>query len=163
MWAPRTDASGCSSSEWPTPTATPYGSNQGGENPGPKRPGLAALAKLQWPTPPAGDAGQSGVGQNRVGGPSLGEAVRTWPTPTCGDAKSAGSRNTPDSEAHAGTSLTDAVRQDGGSGRLVAAPPLNPAWVELLQGFPAGWTDPDPVAPGLPLLMSPSAPGSRRG
>jgi len=33
-----------------------------------------------------------------------------WPTPTAGDAKGSGSRNLPGSKAHAGVSLTDAVR-----------------------------------------------------
>lgn len=42
----------------------------------------------------------------------------SWPTPTAGDARSSGSRNTPGSAAHPGTSLTDAVREDGGTGRL---------------------------------------------
>lgn len=41
----------------------------------------------------------------------------TCPTPTAGDAKSSGSRNTPGSRAHAGVSLTDFVRDDGGRGR----------------------------------------------
>lgn len=39
------------------------------------------------------------------------------PTPTAGDARSSGSRNTPGSKAHAGTSLTDFVKKDGGKGR----------------------------------------------
>jgi hypothetical protein len=39
------------------------------------------------------------------------------PTPTAGDAKSSGSRNVEGSRAHAGVSLTDFVRDDGGRGR----------------------------------------------
>jgi len=74
----------------PTPAATSYGSNQGGGmgRAGPIRPSLAAMAKRNQ-----------------------------WPTPTAGDAKASGSRNTPTSKAHRGTSLTDAVRGDGGTGR----------------------------------------------
>ena len=99
-----------------------------------------------------------------------------WPTPTAGDAKSSGSRNTENSKANAGTSLTDAVRGDGGKGRTWPTPVaamhdmgtmelqrysgqarasgsdhaqydpahggmLNAAWIELLMGFPLGWTD----------------------
>jgi len=30
---------------------------------------------------------------------------------------------------------------------------LNPAWVESLMGFPAGWTELDPEAPGLILQV----------
>ena len=74
----------------PTPSATPYGSNQGGGmgRVGPARPSLSSMAK-------------SGM----------------WPTPTAGDSKASGSRNTPQSKAHSGTSLTDWVRGDGGAGR----------------------------------------------
>ena len=46
-----------------------------------------------------------------------GIAFGSLPTPTAGDAKASGSRNTPTSKAHRGTSLTDAVRGDGGTGR----------------------------------------------
>jgi hypothetical protein len=44
------------------------------------------------------------------------------PTPTAGDAKSSGSRNTPNSKAHAGISLTDYVKKDGGKGRMWPTP-----------------------------------------
>ena len=47
---------------------------------------------------------------------------RMWATPTEGDSKSSGSRNTPDSKAHSGRSLTDQVREDGGQGRLLPTP-----------------------------------------
>ena len=49
------------------------------------------------------------------GGASLTHKI---PTPTVGDAKSSGSRNTASSAAHPGVTLTDFVRQDGGTGRL---------------------------------------------
>jgi len=45
-----------------------------------------------------------------------------WPTPTAGDARGSGSRNTENSKAHAGISLTDAVRGDGGKGRTWPTP-----------------------------------------
>ena len=44
------------------------------------------------------------------------------PTPTASDADSSGSRNTPNSKANAGVSLTDWARQDGGKGRLMPTP-----------------------------------------
>lgn len=48
--------------------------------------------------------------------------IRAWPTPVKGDGRSSGSRNTPHSKAHAGISLTDAVRGDGGTGRIYPTP-----------------------------------------
>ena len=97
------------------------------------------------------------------------------PTPTAGDSKSSGSRNTPQSRAHGGMSLTDFVRQDGGRGRIPtpaatdwkgsakegqrrgqltdpamgvvpAGGRLSPTWVEWLMGWPLGWTDCDASA-----------------
>jgi hypothetical protein len=44
------------------------------------------------------------------------------PMPTAGDAKDSGSRNTPSSKAHPGVSLTDAIRADGGTGRMWPTP-----------------------------------------
>jgi len=44
------------------------------------------------------------------------------PTPTAGDAKSSGSRNTEESSAHPGLSLTDFVRGDLGEGRMWPTP-----------------------------------------
>src|SRR5262249_15189932 len=86
----------------PTPTAEAYGTNQGGSmgRVGPGRPSLQTMARQNlWPTRPP-----------------------MWPTPTAGDAKASGSRNTPTSNAHAGSSLTDAVRADGGTGRRMTWP-----------------------------------------
>ena len=51
-----------------------------------------------------------------------GKRHNRWPTPTAGDAKGSGSRNTATSKAHAGISLTDAVRGDGGKGRRWPTP-----------------------------------------
>ena len=124
---------------YPTPSATPYGTNKGGAagRVGPARPSLDTMAR-------------SG----------------RWPTATAGDAKSSGSRNLEGSKAHAGVSLTDAVRfgnsstprtwattQDGANNgapsqhdrnslplNAQAGGALNPDWVELLMGFPRGYT-----------------------
>jgi hypothetical protein len=134
----RTDVIG--SGLLPTPTAQDYGSNSGGRNPGHKRHSLQSLAR---------------------------KGLLYIPTPTAGDSSSSGSRNTENSKANPGTSLTDFVRSDGGQGRQVATPDancwkggirkaqitdptygilptggqLNPTWVEWLMGFPTGWTD----------------------
>lgn len=79
----------------PTPAATSYGTNQGGAmgRTGPVRPSLETMARKNL-----------------------------WPTPTVGDAKASGSRNAANSKAHPGVSLTDAVRGDGGTGRLYPTP-----------------------------------------
>ena len=137
------DETGCGYS-LPTPSACSYGSNQGGSagRTGKVRHSLESMARH-----------------------------RMWPTPTVGDSKSSGSRNTKNSKAHPGISLTDAVRGDGGTGRMptpsatdykIASAPgqrrgqlgdpamgvipaggrLHPAWVEsYLMGWPIGWTD----------------------
>lgn len=61
-----------------------------------------------------------------VGGASDGVPGRVdgsrWPTPTASDGRGSGSRNTVGSRAHPGVSLTDAVRGDGGLGRLWPTP-----------------------------------------
>jgi hypothetical protein len=85
----------------------------------PLAPLTDVIASGLWPTPVTnGSVSQITMGaavreaQRKGENNSLATAVasRMWPTPTAGDAKSAGSRNLPGSEAHAGVSLTDAVR-----------------------------------------------------
>ena len=154
--AHRTYATG--SGSLPTPTATPYGTNQGGS--------MGRTGKVRMSLPQMARTGR-------------------WPTPTVGDSKSSGSRNTANSKANPGISLTDAVRGDQGTGRVWPTPAahegrlgyqdrtsgkkgqqislttsvmnsegrkpqedwdggqLNPDWVEWLMGFPTGWTDLD--------------------
>jgi hypothetical protein len=167
----RTDVIG--SGLLPTPTAQDYGSNSGGRNPGHKRHSLQSLARQGLlPTPTAmGGGGSSRSGDRINETPTLQGMARKGllyiPTPTAGDSRSSGSRNTENSKANPGTSLTDFVRSDGGQGRQVATPDancwkggirkaqitdptygilptggqLNPTWVEWLMGFPTGWTD----------------------
>ena len=43
---------------------------------------------------------------------------------------------------------------------MLVAGPLSPAWVEMLMGFPAGWTSPLTDGPSAPAKRSP--PKSRR-
>lgn len=139
--APLTAVTGSSYSrgEYPTPSATPYGSSQ---NEGKVRhvrptrgtPSLDAWARRRsrsWATPQAHDSkgGRSRASAAKAGSRSLAlEAKRwggvrqrplvawvaSWPTPTAGDAKSSGSRvGNPDSRAHPGVSLTDAACRSG--------------------------------------------------
>ena len=154
--APRTFVEGSSYSrnEYPTPSATPYGSSQNEGRVEHKRPtnGTPSLETWArgWPTPGANDwKGSSKPGQRRG---QLDEAVaHRWATPTAGDAKASGSRNAPDSRAHLGTSLTDQIRTGDSHGRRDRATAkdgdptsrpavLSPAFVEALMGFPRGWS-----------------------
>ena len=129
-----------------------------------------AIGSGLLPTPTASDYGtNTSTRPNKRSHPSLQTMARQnlWPTPTASDGRSSGSRNTSHSKANEGISLTDAVRQDQGAGRMVPTPDantwkggnrrrqltdpsygvtpdggqLNPTWVEWLMGFPEGWTD----------------------
>lgn len=119
-------------SSLPTPSATSYGTSNNG-CPGDGRevyaqagkPSLETMARRnQWPTPTSRDGSSTpGMGKNAEGSPNLRTVMRKlYPTPTAGDAKDSGSRNTENSKAHPGISLTDAVREDGGRGRLWPTP-----------------------------------------
>lgn len=137
-WVRRISAGG-SSSLLPTPAASAYGSNQGGAagRTGPTRPSLASMARHGlWPTPRAMDGArgpdfaqqQRGTKPGHSASVSLVTAVNQdpalWPTPTA--------------------SIAGRGAWDGGAARNSRPErvrgPLNPAWVEKLMGFPAGWT-----------------------
>ena len=95
----------------PTPSATQYGSNQGGAagRTGKVRHSLESMAKHDlWPTPTAAQGGGDRTGA-RKGTGSLNYTVR---------------------KAHSQKTFPDTAR---GS--------LNPDWVEWLMGVPTGWTD----------------------
>ena len=128
--AHRTAVSGSSYSrnEYPTPSATPYGTSQNEGKVAHKRP--------------------------TAGTPSLDTWAKNWATPTAGDAKQSGSRNAPGSKAHSGASLTDQIRTGGSGGRQGRMTPqdgsdtsqpavhrqLSPQFVEALMGLPLGWS-----------------------
>lgn len=138
---------------WPTPVKADgeRGSDWNARREG--NPTLVGAAK-HWPTPTSFSKASEGVnrpGNNRSANKTLG-IVENWPTPTAGDAKASGLRNTENSEAHAGVSLSDMVTtgdsagrrdrttpKDGSDGPLRAV--LNPSFVETLQGFKVDWTD----------------------
>lgn len=119
---------------------------------------LAVAAKLsRWPTPNAAKASSDTSlmcsGDGRETPNKLGWAVAITqgsarPTPAARDFKDTGTspsefeRNTPGLAARAGGSL-------------------NPAWVEQLMGFPAGWTSPLTNGPSVPAKRNPK--GSHRG
>ena len=59
---------------WPTPTASSYGSNRGGANPGPPQMGLEGLARSGLlPSPIARDSRKTPSARKREGGASLSE------------------------------------------------------------------------------------------
>ena len=117
----------------------------------------------EWPTPCASLNAMrthAPVPSDGDGAPrTLSAATESWPTPTAGDSKASGGRS--GTQAHQGTSLTDAAvrepRWDGQPHFLPvlripqpgppSSPPaptllrLNPRFVEWLMGFPCGWTD----------------------
>lgn len=111
--------------------------------------GGAPLAEtMMWPTPDASLANEQESAESWVArqaremkkhqngngmGTPLAIAVKLWPTATAGDAAGSGSRVLPGSNAHPGTSLTDATQRTFG-GRL------NPDWVDALMGFPVGYS-----------------------
>jgi hypothetical protein len=137
--APLTGAIGStwSRGEYPTPSATPYGTSQNEGKVAHKRPTAGTPSLDTWakgcPTPSATDhKGSSQIGQRRG---QLSE-----------------------NNAHAGTSLTDATCR---SGRPLPGtckhggeckPTLSPRFVEWLMGFPIGWSACEPSETQLSLL-----------
>ena len=166
--APLIDGRASSSSAWPTPTVK-GNDNRAGLSPT-SGDGLATAVRL-WPTACATDCkGSSVPGQHRG---QLSEAV-AWPMPT---ATSYGS-NQGGSAGRTGPirlSLNGEVQKwstplasdgpnggpnlqrKGGSLPAEVAGTLNPEWVEMLMGFPPGWTSID----GPPDEAKPSTPKSR--
>jgi hypothetical protein len=92
----------------------------------------ATGAAQAWPTPTAalGSSGQVSRGGSRSGELLLAGMARQWPPPSAHDWKGStkpGQRR---------RQLTEKIEPHN-PGRL------NPEWVEILMGFPAGWTDID--------------------
>ncbi len=119
----------------PTPSASSYGTNQGGEmgRVGPVRPSLETMARQGfWPTPKGSAANYGRPRDNDQG--DLQAAVLVWRTPKASDAPHSG-RAMPAKPGQT-TSLdmqVNALEETIGQ--------LNPTWVEWLMGFPPGWTD----------------------
>lgn len=126
----------------PTPTATPYGSNQGGSQgrEGKERLSLDQMARSgKWiPTPTASDAKGSRncthnypEGSTAKPGVTLTDFVTMYPTPASRDYRY------PNKKSYA-------ERGGGKKGEQlpnVVGGPLNPAFVEWLLGYPIGHTD----------------------
>lgn len=128
MQALHTDESGSSSSRWPTPSASVFND---AEDP------AAWLARAEL-------LKEKHANGNGAGMPlAVAAKLSTWPTPSASDHKGSYAP-----EQRRGQ-LTDAVQDHGA---------LNPAWVEQLMGFPAGWTGTD----GPPVAVKRNTSGSRR-
>ena len=109
-------------------------------------------SSLAWPTATVGDSRNSARGTTTTGvmhvGTTLVDAVRLWPTPTTQDAHNNSGpaqhrRNVKPLNVLAG-------HPDPEKPRDPTNPPgrLNPDWVEMLMGFPTGWTAFEPS--GMP-------------
>lgn len=115
---------------WPTICASEGEKGSPNRLYGDGRPTLSA-AVHRWPTP----HGFSKDGKsNGPSGNELGRAVNRWPTPL--KSEGGGGWQDPEKRREGGHSpkLRDVI---GGS--------LNPTWVELLMGWPMGWTDLAPM------------------
>lgn len=124
----------------PIPSASSYGTNRGGAagRVGTERPSLQTMARrglLPTPVasananrmrsrPPSHENGSHG----RMLAAEINVMVRDGllPTPTV-----KGNYNRKGASPRAGDGLATAMKAGG---------PLNPTWVEILMGFPAGWT-----------------------
>ncbi len=116
--------------KWPAPRATD-GSHGGRVTARKTREGgnliEAVSARTVWPTPTV-NGNTNRKGASASSGDGLRTAVVKWATPTARDWKSGkASQETMERNARP---LSEQV---GGS--------LNPEWVELLMGFPKGWTE----------------------
>ena len=141
------------SSFLPTPSATPYGSNQGGAagRTGKVRHSLESMAKHNlWPTPTTRDYRSEKcskeVAETRQAHPrgeSLPWTVEhgpQWPTPSAHEAKLGFQDRSDPTKKGIQESLTTVIINQAG-GRTECTGQLNPAWVEWLMGVPTGWTE----------------------
>lgn len=157
--APLTVATGSSWSrgEYPTPTASRYGSGQNGTRPSGETYGTKGSPSLDtwarrataWPTPRHEDweCAQTMASRIEAGRVEhLTTVARLWLTPTTSDAASS-RRHGYMQSGHPGTTLSDAIdshhhqtkREPGKPGAHQVE--LNPEFVEALMGFPPGWTE----------------------
>jgi hypothetical protein len=163
---------------WPTPTASDAKASGVAGYPATETHHAGTTltdAVVRWPTPTAADSDRSSETMMR-GNPTLLGAARSWPTPTARDYKDGSF--TPNVEVNGllGRAVwSTPLARDYRSPRSAASerrdspdlnvevhiaegrPPtgaLNPDWVEILMGFPTGWT----IAG--PLLRDPSTTGN---
>jgi hypothetical protein len=120
---------------FPTPSASSYGTNQGGAagRVGPVRPSLETMARHDlWPTPMARD--WKGRTNDRRNSEGLPDAV--WRTPMASNAEHSGRVLVKPGQTLSLDQQVNATEASPGQ--------LNPTWVEWLMGFPLGWTASEP-------------------
>lgn len=172
MLAHRTSASG--SGLWQTPVADDAVNRVNGKWNSRGEPKLSAQV-MQWPTPTASEHTGAGHGPNKNGAMNLRTMVQArtdWPTPTvCGNynrngasatsgdglATAVSQRTFPTATAYKGWSpnhnrantddrLDYTIEREGYTpGQDTPPMRLSPDWVELLMGWPKGWTDLRPL------------------
>lgn len=145
---PLTAGTGCLS--WPTPSAEQHNYQEDPAQWLERRERIKAkgingngmgmplgIAVKLWPTPRHSDADRGGRGdliQAVRGNPN--SHYKMWPTPTAVDHKGANTRAPGKERPLCDDDLPTRVARES-SGQL------NPQWVELLMGFPPGWTELD--------------------
>jgi len=119
-----------------------------------KLPSRVNNAEL-WRTPNALDSKNRGTPEYRQGRQIQlqTEVQELWSTPTVNDAKNC---SLPPSQGKRRSSVTTEIIKAGGKGSL------NPDWVELLMGWPIGWTALGGFPTNLRLKWGLSTHGNRR-
>jgi len=143
--------------EYPTPSASIYGTSGNGTGNNTRSRGRASLETMartgNWPTPSATLGSNGGLvteAKGREGG-TLIEAIsaRTnWPTPTGKDSENSGAQGySTASGRHSGTTLTDAAvgPRGGGQENPNRGFSLSPEWDEWLMNWPPGLTKLEPL------------------
>ena len=150
---------------WPTPTST----ERSGINPNTGSGAGLTHAVSLWRTPDAncmrGPSSEERMDWKRKNGMPISindqvaevERGALWPTP-CSRGNDGGGPIGLGGGARARRNLDERVGED--ARKKLCSGSLNPAWVEILMGFPLGWTDldcdePEPW-PGWPALMGES-------
>lgn len=124
--------------------ATPIVRDARGPSRGVNAQGSMPLAQqVMWPTPASADGDRS-TGNYARGNPTLAGAAK-WPTPQARDEKGPTGMGDRLESGGRRSSLSDSAMPDATGGRL------NASWVEVLMGFPIGYTD---VGPQLPARRS---------
>lgn len=154
---------------WPTPMAADADKQSPATRLGSHGSHTLVSATSAWPTPRAADgahmpANPSECTARRVanGEANLGEAVveapGLWATPKARDFRSGGTDPDINAEFMERRPSVDSidlppqvvqVELAKNENKTLASGTLNPAWVEILMGWPIGWTDPVNPCPGI--------------
>ena len=91
-----------------------------------------------WPTPRASTGGPDP--ESRATGKNLQNAVASWPTPTANEDAAGTSNGKMQKMLGNHPDIRGRQDQENFSETESHPGPLNPDWVEMLMGFPIGWT-----------------------